>query len=135
MVAIICTCLAVLFAMLAGGSDGAELHTTLRTAINSEAAVGIEAQHTYQVQIEVESAERRAADRQQTIRWAIGAVVALGALWVVGRTVPIVLPLLLHRNVKVKLLSDLPPEVVDAHWRVIDAQMARNGYELEDRER
>jgi hypothetical protein len=133
MVAIICTCIAVFAAALVSGRDGTELHTTLRTAINPEAAVGIEAQHTYQVQIETESAERRAADRQQTIRWAIGAVVALGALWVVGRTVPIVLPLLLHRNIKVKLLSDLPPEVVDAQWRVIDAQMVRKGYELEER--
>lgn len=62
----------------------------------------------------------------------------MGALAVLGMgTLLGIAWALTRRPVRVEhvLPADTPPHMIDAQWRVLDAHMARNGYELEDTRR
>ena len=125
--------LLIAFASLALGR-GRDQHTsTVERVLQPQAAVQLEAQ-----QLAAESAQaQRDAARAERRDWLLfvgalalaGMGALLGIAWLVSRR-----PQIVEQRVTLQLPPNTPPHLVDAQWRMIDAQMVRNGYELEDTE-
>ena len=74
---------------------------------------------------------RIAAERAERRDWLLFG----GALTLAGMGVLVLIAWLLTRRpvvVQHQLPANTPPHLIDAQWRVIDAQMLGSGYELED---
>jgi hypothetical protein len=122
--------LLALFALLSLGRGGTQRTSTLERVLQPQASVQLEAQQlaaeAQQAQMDAERTERR--------DW----LVFVGALALAGMGVLVLIAWLVSRRpqeITYTLPAYTPPHLIDAQWRVIDAQMARNGYELEDAQR
>jgi hypothetical protein len=117
-----------LFALLSLGRGGTQRTSTLERVLQPQAAVQLEAQQlaaeAQQAQMDAERTERR--------DW----LVFVGALALAGMGVLVLIAWLVSRRpqeITYTLPGHTPPHLIDAHWRVVDAQMARNGYKLEEK--
>lgn len=114
-------------ALLSLGRGGNQRTSTIERVLQPEAAVQLEAQ---QLAAEDAQAQRDAA-RAERRDWLLFG----GALTLAGMGVLVLIAWLLTRRpvvVQHQLPANTPPHLIDAQWRVIDAQMLGSGYELED---
>jgi hypothetical protein len=119
-----------LFALLSLGRSGGQHTSTIERVLQPAASVQLEAQ-----QLAAEAAQAQMdAERTERRDW----LVFVGALALAGMGVLVLIAWLVSRRpvvVQHQLPADAPPHLIDAYWRVLDERMARNGYELEDRQR
>ena len=103
--------------------------STIERVMQPQAAIQLEAQ-----QLEAERAQAQmAAERAERRDWMLFAgtlgLAGIGALllfaWLIVRR-----PQIIEQRVTLQLPPNTPPDMIDAQWRIIDAQMDRNGYEL-----
>ena len=117
-------------ALLSLGRGGNQRTSTIERVLQPEAAVQLEAQ---QLAAEDAQAQRDAA-RAERRDWLLFG----GALTLAGMGVLVLIAWLLTRRpqqITYTLPPNTPPHLIDAQWRVIDAQMLGSGYELEDGQR
>lgn len=109
---------------------GNQRTSTIERVLQPEAAVQIEAQQlAAEAQVQQLAAERQ--ERRDTYLF-------VGALALAGMGVLLVIAWLVTRRptqITYTLPANTPPHLIDAQWRVIDAQMLGSGYELEDVQR
>jgi predicted cation transporter len=122
--------LLALFALLSLGRGGAQHTSTLERVLQPQAAVQLEAQQL------AAQTERARMDAERIAQRDF--YVFVGALALAGMGVLVLIAWLVSRRpqeITYTLPAHTPPHLIDAQWRVIDAQMTRNGYELEEKNR
>lgn len=122
--------LALILVAFVGMGRADQRTSTVERVLQPQAAVQLEAQQLAaegaQARLDAERAERRDTYLFVGALALAGMATLLGIAWLVSRR---------PQQITYMLPPDTPPELIDAHWRVIDAQMERNGYELEPRRR
>jgi len=120
----------LLLVISAARPHGDALTSTLEMVARPETALQIEAQrqaHALQM-AEVAAREADAQAEQSTLRLAL----ILGAL-VVMCMAGAALYFAMRRSGQITIMLEAhDAEMLEAQWRIVDAQMARKGYELED---
>ena len=106
----------------------AQYTSTVERVLQPAASVQLEAQ-----QLAAES-ERARLDAERTAQRDL--YVFVGALTFAGMIVLLLFVYLFTRRPQIvtyQLPANTPPHLIEAQWRVIDAEMERTGYELEKR--
>ena len=118
----------IVFATSAMRSDGTRYTTTVERVIQPAASVQLEAQQLAAM------TEARRIDAERTAQRDF--YVFVGSLTFAGMIVLLLFAYLFTRRPQVvtyQLPANTPPHLIEAQWRVIDAEMERTGYELEKR--
>ena len=118
--------LVLLSSLMRNGDD--RRTSTVERVLQPAAAVQLEAQ-----QLAAES-ERARLDAERTAQRDL--YVFVGALTFAGMIVLLLFVYLFTRRPQIvtyQLPANTPPHLIEAQWRVIDAEMERTGYELEKR--
>ena len=118
----------IVFATSAMRSDDTRYTTTVERVIQPAASVQLEAQQL------AAQTERARMDAERTAQRDF--YVFVGALTFAGMIVLLLFAWLFTRRpqvVTLQLPEGTPPHLIEAQWRVIDEQMQRTGYELEQR--
>ena len=124
--------LALILVAFVGMGRGRDQRTsTVERVLQPQASIQLEAQQlaaeSAQAQLDAERAERRDWLLFVGALALAGMGALLGIAWLVSRR-----PQIVEQRVTLHLPPGTPPDMIDAQWRVIDAQMQRKGYELEN---
>ena len=118
----------IVFATSAMRSDDTRYTSTIERVIQPAASVQLEAQQL------AAQTERARMDAERTERRDF--YVFVGALTFAGMIVLLLFAWLFTRRPQVVTLQlpvNTPPHLIEAQWRVIDAEMETRGYEMERR--
>ena len=118
----------IVFATSALRRDDTRYTTTIERVIQPAASVQLEAQQL------AAQTERARMDAERTAQRDF--YVFVGALTFAGMIVLLLFAWLFTRRpqvVTLRLPANTPPHLIEAQWRLIDAQMDSRGYELEER--
>ena len=118
----------IVFATSAMRRDDTRYTTTVERVIQPAASVQLEAQQLAAM------TEARRIDAERTAQRDF--YIFVGALTFAGMIVLLLFVWLFTRRpqvVTLQLPANTPPHLIEAQWRVIDADMERTGYELEKR--
>ena len=139
MLTMLATLLLFALASMALRPDNGQATGTVERVLQPQASAQIEGDaqqgQTQRARIAADLAAERAreATRRLLIVGALVAVLALLSLLAAVARWWLRRPQIIEQRVTLQLPPGTPPDMIDAQWRIIDAQMDARGYELEMR--